>query len=205
MTIIERKNREKAEMRKLILEAAMELFVKEGYNGISIRKIAEKIEYSPGSIYTYFSDKDSIFYALHIEGFELFYKKQVVSQSINDPRERLAAHAKAYIEFALEHPEYYNLMFILRAPINFICKRDKVEWSFGQRSFDLLVRNVSECQAVGYFKNQEAVSVAFLLWSTVHGISSLILRRGDAMEKFLGPDSNAVIDELLGILTSMIK
>ena len=109
----------------------MELFIKEGYNGISIRKIAEKIEYSPGSIYTYFLDKDSIFYALHVEGFESLYKKQVSSQSINDPRERLLAHGKAYIEFAMENQEYYDLMFILREPMDFICKEERYlcgEW-----------------------------------------------------------------------------
>ena len=89
-------------MRKIILKAAIDLFIQEGYDGVSIRKIAKKIEYSPGSIYTYFTDKDSIFYALHVEGFERSFKKQISTQSIKDPRERLLAQGKAYIEFALK-------------------------------------------------------------------------------------------------------
>ena len=69
-------------MRKIILDAAMELFIQEGYNGVSIRKIADKIEYSPGSIYTYFQDKDSIFYELHVEGFGILYQKQLSVQAV---------------------------------------------------------------------------------------------------------------------------
>ncbi len=183
MGVQERKEREKEEMRRIILKASMGLFIQEGYDGVSIRKIAKKIEYSPGSIYTYFTDKDSIFYALHVEGFEILFKKQISTQSINDPRERLLAQGKAYIEFALENQEYYDIMFIMRESIELICKDETKDWTHGQRSYDLLKRNVSECQSAGMFKNQNVESVAFLLWSVVHGIASLIIRRGSAMKK----------------------
>lgn len=205
MGISERKGREKAEMRKIILKAAMELFVKEGYSGVSIRKIAEKIEYSPGSIYTYFEDKDSIFYALHIEGFGILYQKQLAAQSFNDPRERLIAHGKAYVEFALENQEYYDIMFIMRESIELICKDENKDWTHGQRSFDLLKRNVTECQAVGLFKNQNVDSVAFLLWSVVHGIASIIIRRGSAMKNLNIQDTQKVIEDALGVLGEIIK
>ena len=205
MGIKERKDRERAEMRKMILNAAMELFVQEGYNGVSIRKIAKKVEYSPGSIYTYFEDKDSIFYALHVEGFELLYKKQISSQSINEPRERLLAQGKAYIEFALENQEYYDIMFILRESIELICKQEDKDWTHGQRSYDLLKRNVSECQSAGMFKNQNIDSVAFLLWSIVHGIASIIIRRGSAMKKLDIHDNQKTIESALGVLGTIIK
>ena len=205
MGIKERKDRERAEMRKMILNAAMELFVQEGYNGVSIRKIAKKVEYSPGSIYTYFEDKDSIFYALHVEGFELLYKKQISSQSINEPRERLLAQGKAYIEFALENQEYYDIMFILRESIELICKQEDKDWTHGQRSYDLLKRNVSECQSAGMFKNQNIDSVAFLLWSIVHGIASIIIRRGSAMKKLDIHDNQKTIESALDVLGTIIK
>ncbi len=205
MGISERKDREKAEMRKIILDAAMELFVKEGYSGISIRKIAEKIEYSPGSIYTYFKDKDSIFYALHVEGFEKLYQKQIAAQGINDPVERLMAHGRAYIEFALENQEYYDLMFILREPIDFICKNERLDWTHGKRSFELVVRNISECQAAGMFKNQNAVTVAFLFWSIVHGMVSIIIRRGSAIEKVHDMEPEEIIEDTLNVMRGMIK
>ncbi len=205
MGITERKDREKAEMRKIILKAAMELFVKEGYSGVSIRKIAEKIEYSPGSIYTYFADKDSIFYALHVEGFEILYQKQISSQAINDPRERLLAQGRAYIEFALKNQEYYDIMFIMRESIELICKEEDRDWTHGQRSYDLLKRNVAECQAAGMFKGQNIDSVAFLLWSVVHGIASIIIRRGDAMKNLNIQDNKQIIEDALKVLDEIIK
>ena len=205
MSISDRKDREKSEMRRLILKASMELFVKEGYSGVSIRKIAEKIEYSPGSIYTYFKDKDSIFYALHIEGFELLYRQQVTSQSINDPRERLIAHGRAYIEFALKNQEYYDIMFIMRESIDIVCKDETLDWTHGQRSYELLRRNVTECQDAGMFKQQNVDSVAFLLWSIVHGIASIVIRRGSAMKNLNIQDNKNIIDDTLRVLGTIIK
>ncbi|MFY8045852.1 MAG: TetR/AcrR family transcriptional regulator, partial [Chitinophagaceae bacterium] len=69
MTIAHRKQREKVEMRELILSAARSLFLEKGYYETSIRNIAEKVEYSPGTIYLYFKEKDEIFHSLHEEGF----------------------------------------------------------------------------------------------------------------------------------------
>jgi len=203
MGITERKEREKAEIRKMILEAAMELYIKEGYDGISIRSIANKIEYSPGSIYTYFDDKDSIFYALHVEGFGILYQKQLSAQGSTDPRERLMTHGRAYIEFALENQQYYDIMFIQRAPEEIISKMKN--WDYGNRSYDLLKRNVAECQAAGLFKNQNLDSVAFLLWSTVHGIASLVIRRGSALKDLVHLENNLIIENSLSILRTFIK
>ena len=203
MGISERKDREKSEMRKMILDSAMQLFIKDGYNGVSIRKIAQKIEYSPGSIYTYFEDKDSIFFALHVEGFEKLYQKQLSAQGINDPRERLLAHGRAYLEFALENQEYYDIMFIMRGPEEIICK--KQDWSHGMRSYDLLKRNVAECQNAGMFKDQDLETTSFLIWSTVHGVASLLIRRGPALKNIHEQDFSMVIDSALNILSNIIK
>ena len=205
MGIQERKDREKAEMRKIILDAAMELFIQEGYNGVSIRKIADKIEYSPGSIYTYFQDKDSIFYELHVEGFGILYQKQLSVQGINDPRERLLAHGDAYIHFALENQEYYDIMFIMRETIDRICKDENRDWTHGIRSYDLLKRNVAECQAAGMFKTQDVESVAFFLWSVVHGVASIIIRRGSAMKNLNIQDNQKLIEKTQSILREIIK
>src|SRR5437588_11783680 len=71
MGIKERQERDREAVRRAILDAARELFVREGYNNVSIRKIAERIEYSPAAIYGYFPSKDDIFFALAEEGFQL--------------------------------------------------------------------------------------------------------------------------------------
>src|SRR5689334_8977454 len=116
MGVSERKERQKEEMRQLILNAAMELFLGEGYDSVSIRRIAEKMEYSPATIYTYFPEKDDILFALHNQGFEELYKRQLEVLPMTDMRKRLLKHGELYIRFGLENPEYYNLMFIMRSP-----------------------------------------------------------------------------------------
>ena len=82
MSIAERKQRDKEEMRHLILDAARDIFLSKGYYEASIRNIAEKIEYSPGTIYLYFEDKDEIFHSLHEEGFRRLLDKMQPLQHV---------------------------------------------------------------------------------------------------------------------------
>lgn len=175
MGISERKEREREEMKKNILDAALKLFIEDGYDNVSIRKIAEKIEYSPATIYLYFEDKDSIFFELHNRGFSEFYKRQLAVQQISDPKERLKEHGKAYIKFALDSPEYYDLMFISYSPAKKIEQFEN--WEVGSRTYDLLKKNISQCKEAGLFKGFPVDIVAFSLWSYVHGISTLIVRK----------------------------
>ncbi|MBI2416565.1 MAG: TetR/AcrR family transcriptional regulator [Ignavibacteriales bacterium] len=174
MGIQERKDRERAEMRKNILDAAISLFIESGYDSVSIRNISDKIEYSPATIYSYFEDKADILFELHNIGFSELYEKQLRVQGIEDPKERIIAHGRAYLDFALQNPQYYELMFIMRLPKDKLCENEG--WDPGQRSYDLLVQNVIECQQAGYFKGQDEHDVAFLTWSTVHGMVSLFIR-----------------------------
>lgn len=179
MGIKERKELEKQEMRKLILDNAMKLFFEKGFENITIRHIAEKIEYSPATIYLYFKDKDEIIYTLHREGFEKLYGWQQKILSIKDPLKRLHKHAEMYVSFALENPEYYDLMFIERAPFRTIkemkCK-DGMNWEIGMRSYDLLRKNIEDCMKAGVFQNTNIDVAAFSMWAYVHGIVSLIIR-----------------------------
>src|SRR5689334_19919499 len=110
MGIEERKSREKDEMRKLILQTAMHLFLEEGIDNVSLRKIADKIEYSPAAIYSYFKDKGEIVLALHNEGFTKLYSMQTSLDNISDPLEKLRKMGQVYMQFALENRDYYDLM-----------------------------------------------------------------------------------------------
>ena len=179
MGIKERKELEKQEMRKLILDTAMKLFLEKGFENITLRHIAEKIEYSPATIYLYFKDKDEIIYTLHREGFEKLYMWQQKILTIKDPLKRLHRHAEMYVSFALENPEYYDLMFIERAPFRKIkemkCK-DGINWDIGMRSYDLLRKNIEDCIEAGVFQNTNIEVAAFSMWAYVHGIVSLIIR-----------------------------
>src|SRR5687768_14798661 len=103
MTISARKERQKEELKAKILQAAKALFMEKGFEETSIRNIAEKIEYSPTTLYLYFKDKDEIFHALHTEGFTLLNQYFRPLIHVSDPFERLKAINKAYINFAKEN------------------------------------------------------------------------------------------------------
>lgn len=174
MGIKERKERQKTEMREAILSAALKLFYDQGYENVTMRKIADEIEYSVGTIYLYFKDRDEIFFELHKMGFDEFYKRQLAIQYVKDPIERIKEHGSAYIQFALDQPFYYDLMFISRIPAKTITEQH--EWKSGDRTYDILKLNISQAKDAGYFKGVDMEVAAFSLWSFVHGIASLFVR-----------------------------
>jgi len=179
MTISTRKERQKEELKAKILQTAKALFMERGYEETSIRNIAERIEYSPTTIYLYFKDKDDIFYALHREGFVLLNQYFRALGHVEDPFERLKAISRAYVTFALENGEFYDLMFIIRSPMNALekeKKKNELDWEEGDRAFGFLVNTIEECIAKGYFKGMNAEVLAFTTWSMVHGICSLEIR-----------------------------
>lgn len=174
MGVKERKERQKIEMKDLILQSAHQLFLHKGFEEVSIRNIAEAIEYSPATIYLYFKDKDEIFYALHGEAFKIFntYISPIVT--IKDPLERLFTMGEKYMQFSFTHPKYYEIMFITESPMR--CDENSEEWKEGESALGFLEGIVTECKEHGYFKNQNSRTLAFSIWSFMHGMCSLIIR-----------------------------
>ncbi len=201
MGVAERKEKEKKEMRALILDTAMRLFLEKGYEKVTIRGIAEEIEYSPATIYLYFKDKNDILFALHTEGFERFYRRQQTILTIKDPWKRLRQHAKVYMSFALENPEYYDLMFIMRGPGEKI-KADRA-WDAGMRSYDFLRENIMDCMKAGYLPKTDLDVAAFAIWSFTHGMASLIIRQRCSM--IPKEALSSVIDGAVDFMTSKIE
>src|SRR5262245_24221343 len=118
MGIKERQERDREAVRRSILDAARELFTAEGYLSVSIRKIAERIEYSPAAIYSYFPSKDDIFFALAEEGFRLLggprhpmHKAELAALA---PFDRVRSIFWHFYAFSKEHPQYFALMFVDR-------------------------------------------------------------------------------------------
>jgi AcrR family transcriptional regulator len=171
MSIEDRKQRDREHMRALILDAAKSLFVEKGFEETSMRAIAEKIEYSPATIYLYYKDKVALIHDLHLEGFTRMNRDMSVLFHVSDPFERLIAMGRAYVQFSLENPEFYELMFIMHKPLQGLEKPE--EWKMGALSFDNLINVVKECQALGRFQGKEPIQLSFLIWSCVHGICSL--------------------------------
>ncbi len=202
MGITERRQKEKSEMRRKILDAAIALFIEEGYENVSIRKIAEKIEYSPTTIYLYFEDKDSIFFELHKLGFAELKMRQLSVQHIEDPVERLLAHGREYMKFSVDCPEYYDIMFIVRSP-GLKIQEDK-KWEHGDSSFEILIQNVSQCQELGYFPDLPVVRAAFFLWSLMHGLASLHIRQRLVILDIMNIDIEEVAAHSIEMLRTFI-
>ena len=174
MSIIERKKREKEEMRRTILDAAKEIFLKKGFRSASIRNIAEKIEYSPGTIYLYFDDKDAIFHALHEDGFQRMLAMMQPLQHVADPMERLVAMGRVYMEFAYNNKELYDLMFIMEAPI--LAEANRARWEMGDRTLNFLKQVLIECQDKGHFSGMNIDYLSYTIWSALHGMCALYCR-----------------------------
>ncbi len=201
--IHERREREKLEMTELIVQAAREMFLEDGYDKVSIRKIAERIAYSPGTIYNYFKNKDELFHAVHEMGFQLLFSELETVNQIEDPRNRLIAMGEKYWNFALEHPDDYDLMFIIRAPMN--AAENEADWACGFRTFALLQQTILDCQAAGYLTRFEPNALSFMVWSTVHGMVTLVIRDrlkmyDEAMQAQLGQQGIATLNQMLRAL-----
>ena len=118
MGVKERQEREREATARAILDAARDLFVAEGYQNVSIRKIAEKIEYSPAAIYSYFPSKDDIFLALAEEGFHLLFTSAECARQGHEHSAPVDCIRSAFLnvyEFSKNHPEYHALMFLDRS------------------------------------------------------------------------------------------
>ncbi|KAA9353617.1 TetR/AcrR family transcriptional regulator [Larkinella humicola] len=177
MGIVERKEREKEEMRKLILEAAQKLFLETGFEKVSIRNIADAIEYSPATIYLYFKDKNELLYAIHNIGFQKMVEEFQPALNLADPFDRLVEMGRRYFRFAFENPELFDLMFIMTAPMDSLACRDDDKWDEGRTAFQLLITCVQDCIDAGVFKYQDAEVAALMIWSAVHGNTALFLRK----------------------------
>ena len=108
----ERQDRERQAVTASILTAARDLFIAEGYQSVSIRKIAERIEYSPAAIYSYFASKDDIFLALAEEGFHRLDEKVRGALKNEDALEDVYNCWWAFYEFSQEQPAYFQLLFV---------------------------------------------------------------------------------------------
>ncbi|MEB2344939.1 MAG: TetR/AcrR family transcriptional regulator [Deltaproteobacteria bacterium] len=169
----ERRARARAETRQRICDAAMRLFVEEGFEQTSMRRIADAVGYTPGALYAYFEDKDEILYALLETGFTCLREAMQGTSSL-PPRERLLRVGEIYLRFAIENPHFYELMFIMSNTKQRI--QEQEHWQVGIETYEFLRSAVRAGMDAGVIPRGDAEAVSFALWSNVHGIASLLLR-----------------------------
>jgi AcrR family transcriptional regulator len=176
MGIKERREREKSETRDKILDAARELFVTEGYEGVSMRRVAEKIEYSPTAIYVYFADKQELFHELCQQDYARLAEVFQSSQMSTDPIERLRQTGRTYIEFGVRYPNHYKFMFMTTHPPHEPDQEDReVMGNPEVDAYAFLKWGVEQAIDAGRFREelQDAELISQTLWASVHGVIAL--------------------------------
>ena len=177
-----RQAQEKQALRQAILTAAGELFLEQGYEHFSLRKVAERIGYSPTTIYLYFRDKDDLLFTVVDEGFVRFGQQlAAAAESQEDPWERIIALGRAYVAFGLQNPMYYQLMFMQRA--DFLTHPPAGESQPRIASFQVLQQAVQQAIDAGVLRPGDAENYSDVLWALVHGMVSLAI----SMPKFDAP------------------
>ncbi len=176
MGVKERREREKSEVRDKILDAARELFIAEGYEGVSMRKVADKIEYTPTTIYGYFADKEDLFRQLCHEDFAKLADVFQGASISPDPVARLRQIGRLYIDFGLKYPNHYKLMFMTPHPGVEPDEVDKeVMGNPEMDAYAFLRLTVKQAIDAGVFlpEQQDAELISQTLWAAVHGVISL--------------------------------
>ena len=181
MGVKERREREKSETRDKILDAARELFVTEGYEGVSMRKVAEKIEYSPTAIYVHFADKEELFRELCHRDYAALAEVFQSSMISTDPIERLKQIGAIYIDFGTRYPNHYKFMFMTSHPLHELDEADREMMGNPEMdAYAFLKWAVQQALDAGCFRQEltDADLISQTLWASVHGVISLQIAKG---------------------------
>lgn len=196
MGIKERHERDREAVRRAILDAARDLFVSQGYQNVSIRKIAERIEYSPAALYSYFPSKDDIFYALAEEGFRLLYGDRASYTALDSlpPLERIRAIFRRLYRYSVEHPEYFALMFVDRTVPRI--SREYERFAFAREIKGHLIAQIQHCINEGIFPATVPSGAAFRLL-TMGLLGVAVMRLSDRLAT--GENAEDLANDILDV------
>jgi AcrR family transcriptional regulator len=174
--VAERREREREQLRGHIIDAARDLLLEQGLTGLSMRSIAERIEYSPATIYLYFRDKDELVKEVVHTGFELLdglVKAELGKLGdTGGMAEQYGAMGRAYARFAVENPAYFRVMFELPATTELRCHEPSEHEDVGFERAVSLVRDAVACGELGSVEPRRTAMVG---WGMIHGLTTLYL------------------------------
>jgi len=184
----ERRDRERQELRQAILMASREIAAREGWQSVSIRKVAERIEYSPPTIYEHFTSKEALLRELMREGFRLLMERvRAGNSTAASPEARIMAIALAYWDFAWDYPELYQVMHGLGGvPFCFDAAIEEAESAPNLPSsdqfppeakvvFQFTMDAIKELADGGERDCDEREALVHILWATLHGLVALTM------------------------------
>ena len=174
MGITERKGRQRAELRARILDASRTIISRDGFDALTMRKIADAIEYSPATIYLHFQNRDEIAAQLVRDGFAALLAALLPAVAEPDPLLRIRSFGRRYLGFARDEPETYKLIFMEDERFGELIAAVSAE-TRDDDAFALLLATVRELIATGRFRALDPHTIAALLWAGLHGIAALAL------------------------------
>lgn len=203
----ERREREKAEVRERILSAARDLFARRGIDAVTMRGIAEAIEYTPAALYVHFRDKDDLLRALCRNDFAALNEQQKRVSRVADPVERIRRIGLAVVRFAVEHPNHYRFMFM--TPLKGVEPAPEDMARMGDPEEDgyaFFVGIVQDAIDRGRMKPglKDAHLAAQTLWAGVHGVAALHITHADdpwLPMRPVGVRARMMVDALLAGMT----
>jgi len=172
LTLQKRKERYRSELRAETLSAARELIQEVGYEGLSLRKLAKRMECSPMALYSYFADKQALLIALAQEGFEKLAKRFDSTVSRN-PLTALRKILLDYIAYAEENPFEYRILFLSVQTIGEL-KQTRQDLQERNPAFGALFKCVEACIKAGVLQG-DAFAVSTVLWTGAHWAASLLI------------------------------
>jgi AcrR family transcriptional regulator len=201
MGVRDRRARQKQLLRQQILDAARELLVREGYEALSMRRVAERIDYSPTAIYLHFKDKQELVFSLCEETFaKLVHELEGLAREFPDPLVRLRMGMERYIRFGLKYPNHYIPAFVLAPSPDIEAKRlEKMHSpdSPGMRALGTLRQTIADGVKAKKLRKVDPEVAARAVWASIHGITALLI----TYPEFPWGDPEAVI---AGVLDSLI-
>lgn len=176
-----RRERDRRNMREQILDAARELFAQQGYEAVTMRKIAEKIEYTTTMIYSHFPDKETLIREIVDHDFQQFAKEFQRCAAIGDPIERIVAVAKVFVDYSVQHPNHYRLMFM--SPPSGEVKQANyaaIQADPAQDTYSFFKSCIEDAMAKDLLRPdlKDSELLVQALWSGMHGVVSLHIAKG---------------------------
>jgi len=157
-----------------LLAEARDLYLEEGFARFSLREVARRAGVSPAAVYRHYDGKEALFGEVCAAGLQVFYGYLVRSLAEATPQARLAASARHYLSFALEHPADYRVLFMGGAA-DAPTAPPSGEARVPEPTFQFLVDRVRECMQAGALREGDPEETAAIIWAHVHGLVSLRL------------------------------
>jgi AcrR family transcriptional regulator len=197
MGATEKRARHKEAFRREIVDAAREIFINDGYDGFSMRKLAEKIDYSPTAIYLYFKSKDDLLFAICEEFFANFFTELNRIRSVSrDPLQTLRKACLYLVEFGIENPNQYKLIFFTKSVYG-----AREEWvekeSMARNTYFVFKEIVQDCIDAGKLHYPDADVIADTFAMASHGAVAKNIYCGNFSKEKIETVAHTLVDVLM--------